>query len=451
MWIKNKPCPKERLTWLRQHLQFDAVIDIGSGDYSDQPTYFLGAVFSDVPHYRYDKNPNFGNHSTIVELGEDLPLDDILSNTLFNNAFYKIDVDGPEIAILNGSTNVLLNTSAIMIEGVLDDGKFLNICNWMRENDWMLIDVIEPIYRKTSMMLIQVDLVFVKESIFRAVEQVCYTESIAQPKDNVEDTKKIAIIVNHSLELLKCVSINEKVTSVLTSTPLIRERVFDRITWDYDVHVQLNYVGELTQFKLDQIEEIKTYPNIRSMTICKQSDIVDSIRQHIDVSDDMAENIYFMRHHIQHYVFFNMICEMKDQYDYFFRLRPDIITLPEFNLEKLLTSQRLNNYQGFKNLFWSCSIHKQPSLMKPLAVRDVMFACDKDFAYKTHQNFTRWLQDGYNQIEQIPMLSTQDYELLNPESWIADLTTLNVSGVYIIPSWGAIINRGLTNDERNTK
>ena len=80
-----------------------------------------------------------------------------------------------------------------------------------------------------------------------------------------------------------------------------------------------------------------------------------------------------------------------------------------------------------------------------------MFACDKDFAYKTHQNFTRWLQDGYNQIEQIPMLSTQDYELLNPESWIADLTTLNVSGVYIIPSWGAIINRGLTNDERNTK
>ena len=89
--------------------------------------------------------------------------------------------------------------------------------------------------------------------------------------------------------------------------------------------------------------------------------------------------------------------------------------------------------------------------MKPLAVRDVMFACDKDFAYKTHQNFTRWLQDGYNQIEQIPMLSTQDYELLNPESWIADLTTLNVSGVYIIPSWGAIINRGLTNDERNTK
>lgn len=260
---------------------------------------------------------------------------------------------------------------------------------------------------------------------------------------------KIAIIVNHSLELLKCISIDEKVASVLTSTPFIRERVFDRLTWDYDVHVQLNYVGELTQFKLDQIEEIKTYPNIRSMTICKQSDIVDSIRQHIDVSDVMAENIYFMRHHIQHYVFFNMICEMKDQYDYFFRLRPDIITLRNFNLELMLTSHHLNNYQGFKNLVWSCSCFKQPSLMKPLAVRDVMFACDKDFAYKTHQNFTRWLQDGAIQFEQMQVLPKQDYRLMNPESWIGDLTMLNVSGVYVIPNWGATINRGLTDDKRN--
>jgi len=175
-WIKDRPCPIERLTWLRERIKFDAIIDIGSGDVTGQSTYFLDAVFPDLPHYNYDKDPKFSDHSNIVELGEDLHLDDILSNTLFNNAFYKIDVDGPEIAILNGSTNVLLNTSAIMIECVLDDGKFLNICNWMRDNGWALMDVIEPIYRR-SMMLIQVDLVFVKAPIFKSVEQSCYIES----------------------------------------------------------------------------------------------------------------------------------------------------------------------------------------------------------------------------------------------------------------------------------
>ena len=175
-WITDRPSPIERLSWLKDRIEFDAIIDIGSGDVTGHDTYFITQVFPDLPRYNFDKDPRFGDHSTIIELGTDHKLDDILSNALFNNAFYKIDVDGPEIAILNGSTKILQNTSEIMIECGLDDGKFLNICNWMRDNGWALIDVIEPVYRK-SMILVQVDLVFVKPSIFTQVERTCWMES----------------------------------------------------------------------------------------------------------------------------------------------------------------------------------------------------------------------------------------------------------------------------------
>jgi len=175
-WITDRPQPVERLNWLKKHIAFDAVIDIGSGDVTGCSTYFINQVFSDLPTYNYDKDPQFSKHSNIVELGVDNHLDDILSNKIFNNAFYKIDVDGPELDILAGSTNILQNTSAIMIECVLDGNKFLNICQWMKEHDWALIDVIEPVYRK-SMILIQVDLVFVKAETFKQIESKCWADA----------------------------------------------------------------------------------------------------------------------------------------------------------------------------------------------------------------------------------------------------------------------------------
>ena len=171
-WVADRPTPIERLTWLKSRMNFDAVIDIGSGD----DTWFLTKVFPELPTYKYDKDPKFNKNSNIVELGVDCSLDDLLKNETFESAFYKIDVDGPELDILDGSTNTLQKTSAVMIECVLDDNKFLDRCHWMREKEWQLIDVIEPVYRKSN-ILIQVDLVFIRQDTFKIVERECWFET----------------------------------------------------------------------------------------------------------------------------------------------------------------------------------------------------------------------------------------------------------------------------------
>jgi hypothetical protein len=171
-WRPDRPDPIERLTWLKSRIKFDAVIDVGSQDH----TGFITNVFPELPTFKYDKDPQFQKHAIIVELGVNCSLDDLLQNETFESAFYKLDVDGPELDILNVSTNTLQRTSAIMIECVLDGNRFLDRCQWMHEHNWRLIDVIEPVYRKSN-MLIQVDLVFVKEELFKRIERECYIEA----------------------------------------------------------------------------------------------------------------------------------------------------------------------------------------------------------------------------------------------------------------------------------
>lgn len=77
----------------------------------------------------------------------------------------KIDVDGPEIAVLNGAEASLAEGRDVYIlEAALldtDRGRFGEIVNHMTARGYEVLDIIEPLFRPADQVLWQVDLVFV--------------------------------------------------------------------------------------------------------------------------------------------------------------------------------------------------------------------------------------------------------------------------------------------------
>ena len=84
----------------------------------------------------------------------------------------KVDVDGAECDVIAGASETLRGADCVVVvEGVLRDrrqGRFLDVCNAMRERDYELFDILEPLYRPDDDVLWQVDGLFVMvDSIFR--------------------------------------------------------------------------------------------------------------------------------------------------------------------------------------------------------------------------------------------------------------------------------------------
>lgn len=77
----------------------------------------------------------------------------------------KVDVDGPEIDVLIGSTETLALSTVVVIEAPLHDqevGRFGQIMSFMTSRDYDCFDIIEPLFRPGDNILWQVDLVFVR-------------------------------------------------------------------------------------------------------------------------------------------------------------------------------------------------------------------------------------------------------------------------------------------------
>jgi FkbM family methyltransferase len=88
----------------------------------------------------------------------------------------KIDVDGPEIAVLQGAeASLKAGRDVYLIEAALLDtrmGRFGEIVNHMTAHDYEVFDIIEPLMRPTDNVLWQVDLIFVpRDSAFRGDRQ----------------------------------------------------------------------------------------------------------------------------------------------------------------------------------------------------------------------------------------------------------------------------------------
>lgn len=76
----------------------------------------------------------------------------------------KIDVDGAELDVLEGSRATLICDCAVEIEAALLDeraARFSRIVNFMSAHGYEVFDILEPLLRPSDGLLWQVDLVFV--------------------------------------------------------------------------------------------------------------------------------------------------------------------------------------------------------------------------------------------------------------------------------------------------
>ena len=79
----------------------------------------------------------------------------------------KIDVDGRELDVLEGMSETLNNTECVIVETVFfgnGSNNFYKIVDYLKGCDFVIYDIVEPLYRPVNMALWQVDTVFVKEN-----------------------------------------------------------------------------------------------------------------------------------------------------------------------------------------------------------------------------------------------------------------------------------------------
>lgn len=88
-------------------------------------------------------------------------------------ALIKLDVQGAELDVLHGASEVLKNTEYVVLEATLfkffkGAPRFSDIILFMKERGFVVYDILDYLYRPLDGAMSQVDLVFVKEDgIFR--------------------------------------------------------------------------------------------------------------------------------------------------------------------------------------------------------------------------------------------------------------------------------------------
>jgi hypothetical protein len=77
----------------------------------------------------------------------------------------KIDVDGPEIKVLQGAKSILAQGCVIVIEASMADEnpRFGRIVDYLSPYGYQVYDIVDPLYRQNDWHLWQVDLILVKQ------------------------------------------------------------------------------------------------------------------------------------------------------------------------------------------------------------------------------------------------------------------------------------------------
>lgn len=142
------------------------VWEIGIKRYhSDGPTH----VFTSPTKLDLGWNESVNGEVLYSNLKKIKKLDNLIKlNSLSNNVFLKIDVDGSDLFVLKGATNLLSRVNGIQIEASLSN--IAQIINFLDSVNFQLIDVVDPCYY--NFRLTQLDLIFLsreevlKHSIF---------------------------------------------------------------------------------------------------------------------------------------------------------------------------------------------------------------------------------------------------------------------------------------------
>ena len=108
-----------------------------------------------------------------LSIGEELrvievkTIDSILKEIgSFESILIKIDVDGIELKVLEGSISLLQKECVIVIEATLGDQypRFNILVEYLSNFGYKVFDIIDPLYRPRDWHLWQVDLVFIHEN-----------------------------------------------------------------------------------------------------------------------------------------------------------------------------------------------------------------------------------------------------------------------------------------------
>lgn len=77
----------------------------------------------------------------------------------------KIDVDGPEIKVLQGSKSLLRQGCVVVIEASMGDKnpRFARVIEYLSSYGYEVYDIVDPLYRHSDWHLWQVDLIFAKK------------------------------------------------------------------------------------------------------------------------------------------------------------------------------------------------------------------------------------------------------------------------------------------------
>lgn len=77
----------------------------------------------------------------------------------------KIDVDGPEVKVLQGSKTLLKQGCVIVIEASMADEKprFSQVVDYLSSYGYEVFDIVDPLFRQSDWHLWQVDLILIKK------------------------------------------------------------------------------------------------------------------------------------------------------------------------------------------------------------------------------------------------------------------------------------------------
>lgn len=92
-------------------------------------------------------------------------VDSIYENIYVNGpVLLKIDVDGIEVKVLQGSKSILRNDCIVVIEASISDEnpRFNKIVEYLSSYGYEVYDIVDHLYRQSDWQLWQVDLIFVK-------------------------------------------------------------------------------------------------------------------------------------------------------------------------------------------------------------------------------------------------------------------------------------------------
>jgi len=149
--------------------------------YLERADYIIAAASTEAGLVPLQVNLSNFIHSYISEDGEAssenfelrtipaVTLDEICKTRQLEGPYLiKVDVDGRELDVLAGASQILQNTELVIVEvNLYVTARFDKMCaviNFMKEQGFVAYDIVDFGYRLTDSALFQVDMVFVKES-----------------------------------------------------------------------------------------------------------------------------------------------------------------------------------------------------------------------------------------------------------------------------------------------